>query len=73
MNDRMTKARVTTPACPLCGQTSVMYVDKERLALWRNGMVAQRAFPDLAADERELLMTGTHADCWDDLTGFSDE
>lgn len=33
-------------------------VTQEQLATWKGGVVAQKAFPHLNADEREFIMTG---------------
>jgi hypothetical protein len=32
----------------------------------------QDALPELDADQRELLMTGTHAHCWEKMWGPDD-
>jgi hypothetical protein len=33
----------------------------------------QVGMPSLTADEREMLITGTHPDCWDSLMTDEDE
>jgi len=40
---------------------------------WKSRTVdIQDALPSLSADERELLMTGTHAHCWEKMWGPDD-
>ena len=57
--------QVRTRPCPYCRRSSLVEVDGDRFEAWQNGMKVQDAFPDKSADERELLMTGTHTECWD--------
>lgn len=56
---------VNTMPCVECGKTSMLTVDDEGYARWKGGELVQVAFPDLDADQRELLMSGTHAHCWE--------
>lgn len=64
---------ITTPSCPMCQRESVVTVPAERYRAWQRGMFIQDAFPELSADERELLMTGYHPECWDeDFAGDED-
>lgn len=58
---------VTTPCCVLCGKDSTLMVSKSGLGKWQRGEFIQRAFPDLTAGDRELLLTGTHQACWDEM------
>ncbi len=47
-------------------------VDGSAFYRWSvQGDFIQKAFPDMSAGHRELLMTGTHPKCWDDA--FPDE
>lgn len=71
----MTMIRVQTPPCILCGQSTVMEVSEDAFYRWRNpnGLNIQDAFPFLNADERELLKTGTHPACWDQITATGEE
>jgi hypothetical protein len=63
-----TPVTVETPECHMCGQTSTLTVTNEQIDAYRNGALIQDAFPNLDADERELLKTGIHTACWDRLT-----
>ena len=63
----MDKIDVETPPCPMCHKKSQLQVPLQGLEAWRRGELIQRALPELTADEREMLMTGTHPDCWDKM------
>lgn len=58
------KIKYTTPICPYCKSASIVYVTPKELADWQNGIHIQDAFIDMVADERELLKTGIHPECW---------
>lgn len=59
--------KFVTPACPRCKIQSIVYLDQKSLTDWQNGVFIQDAFLDMPADERELLKTGTHPECWADI------
>lgn len=69
----MSRLTVTTPTCVVCRQRGQVEVDFDGFCAWRDGAVLQDALPDLDADQRELLMTGTHAHCWETMFGGDDE
>lgn len=56
-----------TRKCPFTGTTHTQEipVNELQLTLWREGLVAQRAFPKLTADQREFIMTGITPEEWD--------
>lgn len=58
---------ITTNPCPVCGKRSEVEVDEQAARKWASGMLAQDAFPEMSKDTRELLITGTHPKCWDEL------
>lgn len=61
---------VETRPCMMCGNTSTLHYtakEAEGFRRWQNGELIQNAMPWLSADEREMLMTGTHPDCWDEM------
>jgi hypothetical protein len=60
---------VETPECMTCGKGGTVTVNAEGLRRWRAGMLIQQALPEMSADEREQLMTGTHAACWEAMFG----
>lgn len=60
---------VLCPKCTVCGNQSVMRVPYEGVEAYRAGAFVQDAFPTLTRDEREVIITGTHPECWDKLFG----
>lgn len=60
-------ATVQTPACVVCGETSTMKLDDAALKRFHQGAFVQDAFPDLPADQREQLISGTHPACWESM------
>ena len=63
----------TTRPCMWCGQRSSIAVDEDKYDAWVNGTLVQDAFPDWTPELRELLITGTHPDCWDKMFPLDDE
>lgn len=62
-------AVIMTPRCMACGEASIVELtDSEQVAL-DSGALIQNALPHRTADERELLITGTHGECWDKMFG----
>jgi hypothetical protein len=63
--------RVVTRKCGMCGERGVVEdVDALGFIRWSElGENIQDALPGLDADQRELLMTGTHAHCWERMWG----
>lgn len=58
-----------SPPCPHCGvSTSITMTPSERY-LWLDPdrPNIQQCFPDWDADKRELLLTGFHKECWDEV------
>jgi len=47
-------------------------VTQAQLNAWQNGMLIQRAMPNLSADDREFLMTGITPESWADTFGGGD-
>ena len=48
-------------------------VTQEQLDNWKNGMVIQKAMPNLTAEEREFLITGCTQKEWDEFIGEEPE
>ena len=59
------KVNVVTRPCMMCGKTSEMVLDFDKVTRWQRGEFVQDVFPELSAAERELLISGTHGPCWD--------
>lgn len=62
-----TTATVITNPCFECGKTSELEVPLTQYINWRKGELLQVAFPDMSADDRELLLSGIHPECWDKM------
>ena len=54
---------VTTCIC--CGCVNEVEVNAMDYLRWRDGMLAQNAFPYLTAEEREMLISGICPTCWE--------
>ena len=56
--------------CPFCGKVSKVEISTKEwldgLQAYKNGAVAQKAWPKLDADTRELFMSGVCSKCWDE-------
>lgn len=62
------KLTVITNTCPVCGHPGrVTGVDPAALNRWLAGAHIQDVMPKLSVADRELLMSGTHDDCFDSL------
>jgi hypothetical protein len=59
--------KVATNPCLMCHKPSTVLVDKDKYDRWRAGELIQRVWPDWTPDQRELLQTGTHPACWDEM------
>ena len=58
-----------TKPCIHCNETSTLTVDADGYRQWVSGALIQDAFPDMDADNRELLISGIHPACWDTMFG----
>jgi hypothetical protein len=56
---------VKTPKCIECGKQSVVHLYYDDLARWESGTMIQLVWPQASADDRELLKTGIHPECWE--------
>jgi len=65
---------VTTQPCRMCGNRSTLHdVDALGYIRWSElGEMIQDALPGLDDDQRELLISGTHAHCWEKMWGSDD-
>lgn len=61
--------RVTTPVCLVCGKAGSVRVRRNEYERWVGGELIQRAFPAMPIQAREMLCSGTHPECWDQLFG----
>lgn len=51
--------------CSHCEQTKILTVPIEGYASWVAGDLIQDALPNLAPEDRELLISKICGDCWD--------
>jgi hypothetical protein len=58
-----------TTTCSMCKEKSELVVDSVSFFAWRGGKFVQDAFPELTADEREKLISGTCPSCWEEMFG----
>ena len=57
----------------VAGGKTVSLVPEEGFHNWQGRALIQNALPELTADERELLISGTCPSCWDRMFGDYDE
>lgn len=69
----METAIVETLPCPMCGERAAIEVRTAGFAAWMQGALIQDAFPELDQHQRELLMTGTHEHCWEQMWAGMDD
>lgn len=55
--------------CPMCKQTAEIPLPADGLYEYRKGAHVQKAFPDMNADDRERLISGTCPSCWNKMFG----
>lgn len=61
-------------SCYHCHEENFIAVDPEDLESWQtHGNYIQDAFPYLTPDQRELVKTGIHPECWTAMFGEDDE
>lgn len=58
--------------CPYCRCHNLVTVLVSEFENWENGELIQKAFPELSADDRELLLTGICSKCWNEIFGDDD-
>lgn len=59
--------QITCKPCCVCGKQATIVVNSRQFNDWKPGVLVQVAFPTLSVDERELLISGTHSECWKKL------
>ena len=63
-----------TCKCPLCHETNIVTVELfDYIEYAYDYVKAQDAFPYLTPNERELIISGTCAECWDKMFGDEEE
>jgi hypothetical protein len=62
-----------TGRCPITQKEWVLRVQAAAYKRWKAGALCQEAFPNLTADERELLISGTTKEGWDSMFADMDD
>ena len=59
--------------CWRCDSDHVIQAPVSNLLAWQGGELIHTALPMLSANDRELLISNTCGDCWDDMFGESED
>jgi hypothetical protein len=57
----------------MCHGFKVFEVSAEAYKRWNNGAMIQDAFPEMSADDRERMISGTCGPCWNQLFADPDD
>jgi hypothetical protein len=57
----------------VCEKSSLVEVEPEKFKRFQKDEHVQNVWPEKDADWRELLITGTHPECWDRMMEDMDE
>jgi hypothetical protein len=68
-----TSKTVIYKVCMHCGGETAIELDFNKYKRWRGGEYIQNVWPELTPDEREMIVSGTHPECWDALFPEEDE
>jgi len=60
---------VKTKPCVVCGNYELWSLDRGAVERWQAGELIQDAFPDMSINDREIMISGTHPECWNKLFG----
>ena len=63
--DMSTTSFVVNVPCRCCKEMTSLEVNFTGFEAWQNGGLIQNALPELNANQRELLISGTCPTCWD--------
>lgn len=69
----MSTIRVRCRPCVVCADAAEFDVDEAGYLAWQSGAYVQDAFPTLSANDRELLISGTHPTCWATLMPIAED
>ena len=64
---------VVAVPCRLCNEVADLTVNIEGFVAWQGGKLIQDALPELSADQRELLISGTCDKCWNEMFPSDEE
>ena len=71
--DMLAMTSVVAVPCRHCQQVTDLTVSVKGFADWQGGELIQNALPELSADQRELLISGTCPTCWDKMFPSDEE
>lgn len=63
---------VETPGCSGCGQSTWFTMSEEQFRFWQQGVHVQDIFPDWSPEDREMLISGTCPECWEEMWAEDD-
>ena len=66
----MNKTTNVTVKCPFCGAETVISVPIEGIKKYKDGALIQNAFPNMTAEEREVLISGICFKCQKQVFGY---
>lgn len=69
MLGRKTKTHVVVNTCMFCNKPNRIEMPDAAFRKWKAGAFLQDAWPEATADQREVVISGTHAECWDKMFG----
>jgi len=58
---------VKTKACLVCGNYELWSLNRGAVENWQAGENIQSVFPDMSLADREIMISGTHPECWNKL------
>ena len=64
---------IKTKTCKVCGNYELWSLDRGAVERWQAGELIQNAFPDMSINDREIMISGTHPECWNKLFGEGDD
>jgi hypothetical protein len=62
-----TDVHLETAPCPYCHKSTRLIISDIAWGMLQEGRHIQQVLPGWPAPRRELLMTGFHPDCWDEM------
>jgi len=64
---------VTTNPCIMCGETSTVKMLVHHYLEWQKGGLINMVCPEMPTEIREMLISGTHPDCWNKMIQEDEE
>jgi hypothetical protein len=72
-NKNMSATAIVAVPCRQCNEVTELNVGVRGFMAWQKGELIQNALPELSADQRELLISGTCDKCWKEMFGSDEE